>query len=200
MAAIVQATCPGCKNILRIPADWVNQPIRCKHCGLVMLSKNAQAAAVGAPKPDAPKNTPLRVNRPPAETVPTVPMTKPTTPPVNKLKPRPPVAEAVVAAEPVALPTAVAPAPGNDPPFAEIDWAEANSGPIDKAPRSARKRRGAWWKGLVVVLAVLLLAGVILGVAWPQLSKLLPAPILSSLVKDNTLRDKEEGPPREGNK
>ena len=34
MAAVIQATCPGCKKMLRIPSDWIQQAIRCKHCGL----------------------------------------------------------------------------------------------------------------------------------------------------------------------
>src|SRR5947209_19117853 len=55
MSAIVQATCPGCKNVLRVPADWVSQPIRCKHCGVVMLSKN-QPGGPEAGKPVAPKS------------------------------------------------------------------------------------------------------------------------------------------------
>ena len=36
MTAVIQATCPGCKKMLRIPPDWIHQAIRCKHCGLVM--------------------------------------------------------------------------------------------------------------------------------------------------------------------
>src|SRR4051812_24761908 len=32
MYQVVQAKCPHCKNILRIPADWLDKPMRCKHC------------------------------------------------------------------------------------------------------------------------------------------------------------------------
>ncbi|HLJ93069.1 MAG TPA: hypothetical protein VKU02_07740 [Gemmataceae bacterium] len=33
MASVVEATCPGCKKTLRIPADWVHKTLRCKKCG-----------------------------------------------------------------------------------------------------------------------------------------------------------------------
>ena len=56
MSGIVQATCPGCKNILRIPADWTDKPIRCKHCGLVMQSKKPQATLAAAAPPAAARN------------------------------------------------------------------------------------------------------------------------------------------------
>jgi hypothetical protein len=36
---VVQADCPSCKNTLRIPANWLSEPIRCKHCGLVFQAK-----------------------------------------------------------------------------------------------------------------------------------------------------------------
>jgi hypothetical protein len=32
MTAVVQATCPHCRNVLRIPADWLDKPMRCKFC------------------------------------------------------------------------------------------------------------------------------------------------------------------------
>src|SRR5262245_49807235 len=33
MNIAVQATCPGCKRVLRIPAVWVGHVLRCKFCG-----------------------------------------------------------------------------------------------------------------------------------------------------------------------
>src|SRR5262249_39514820 len=39
MAPIVQAECPGCKKVLRIPAEWMHQVIRCKHCGMVASAR-----------------------------------------------------------------------------------------------------------------------------------------------------------------
>src|SRR5262245_2690974 len=37
MSQIVQARCPFCQNVLRIPAEWIGQPMRCKHCQQVMV-------------------------------------------------------------------------------------------------------------------------------------------------------------------
>ena len=36
---IVQAQCPKCKNTLRIPANWIHEPMKCKHCGMVFQAK-----------------------------------------------------------------------------------------------------------------------------------------------------------------
>jgi hypothetical protein len=44
MNEVVQAKCPGCHTVLRIPAAWLRQAIRCKHCGLVIQTKQAAAA------------------------------------------------------------------------------------------------------------------------------------------------------------
>jgi hypothetical protein len=53
MAQVVQAVCPGCKTVLRVPADWVGQTIRCKSCGTMMQAKGA--AAPDAARTPAPK-------------------------------------------------------------------------------------------------------------------------------------------------
>lgn len=58
MLAVVQATCPGCKNLLRIPADWLGQTFKCKHCGMVIQARtrpaaNGTPAAAPAPPPAA---------------------------------------------------------------------------------------------------------------------------------------------------
>jgi hypothetical protein len=44
---VVQATCPGCKNSLRIPGSWIGQSMKCKHCAMVFQAK--------APDKDKPK-------------------------------------------------------------------------------------------------------------------------------------------------
>jgi hypothetical protein len=54
MPTNVQATCPGCKNVLRIPADWLDQPIRCKHCGLIMHAKQPSKTARRSRTPPPP--------------------------------------------------------------------------------------------------------------------------------------------------
>ncbi len=80
MAEGMQARCPGCNALLRIPAEHVNATLRCKRCGTRLharpraAAKNARAAAAGAPTPDvttaanaAP--TPPAPVAPPAQTV-----------------------------------------------------------------------------------------------------------------------------------
>ncbi|MCI0377052.1 MAG: caspase family protein [Gemmataceae bacterium] len=45
MPQVVQAICPACKNTLRIPADWLSQPMKCKFCQGIFLSKPKSAHA-----------------------------------------------------------------------------------------------------------------------------------------------------------
>ena len=62
MDATVRATCPNCRNVLRIPAQWVGQAVKCKKCGSIVRSK---------PKGDGTEeSTPLSENE---ATVPAVP-------------------------------------------------------------------------------------------------------------------------------
>lgn len=61
MADVVQTQCPGCKKVLRIPAQWANQKLKCKYCGKILQvpsgSKSVAAtpAARPAPKRSAPE-------------------------------------------------------------------------------------------------------------------------------------------------
>jgi len=55
MAQVIQAKCPHCKNLLRIPADWLAQSMRCKQCKKVFQAKTNPAPA-NAPDSNA---TPL---------------------------------------------------------------------------------------------------------------------------------------------
>lgn len=61
MSQVVQSTCPGCKKVLRIPVEWLHQSIRCKHCGLVLKSKQRTkpAPAPAAQAPTAPLAEPV---------------------------------------------------------------------------------------------------------------------------------------------
>jgi len=79
MSQLVQSACPGCKRRLRIPVEWLHQPIRCKHCGLVLQAKQqgnpvrnalppvrkdatpTPAAKITAPPPE--ESAPLLINR-----------------------------------------------------------------------------------------------------------------------------------------
>jgi hypothetical protein len=49
MSAVVQATCPGCKSVLRIPADWLHQAVRCKQCGTVLQARQPAPPQTPAP-------------------------------------------------------------------------------------------------------------------------------------------------------
>src|SRR5439155_25400860 len=49
MTQVVQAKCPGCQRVLRIPADWMQASMRCKHCGLVFQAKPKLAAPRTSP-------------------------------------------------------------------------------------------------------------------------------------------------------
>jgi hypothetical protein len=44
----VRATCPGCRTVLRIPAAWVGQAVKCKKCGALVRSKPRDDAGGGA--------------------------------------------------------------------------------------------------------------------------------------------------------
>jgi hypothetical protein len=62
MSQLVQSACPGCKNLLRIPAEWLHQQVRCKHCGLVLQVKQPTASA----RPSAPAARKAQVTAAPA--------------------------------------------------------------------------------------------------------------------------------------
>lgn len=55
MTQVVQAKCPFCQNVLRIPAEWLSQPMRCKFCKQVIQAKGPGAkpsqGATGGPAP-----------------------------------------------------------------------------------------------------------------------------------------------------
>jgi hypothetical protein len=39
MSQVVQARCPNCQNVLRIPEEWLVMPMRCKHCKTTFQAK-----------------------------------------------------------------------------------------------------------------------------------------------------------------
>ena len=45
MPQMVKAVCPGCQNVLRIPADWISRSVRCKRCGCGFVVKGKSAGA-----------------------------------------------------------------------------------------------------------------------------------------------------------
>jgi hypothetical protein len=143
MAQVVQAVCPGCRQRLRIPAAWIDRPMKCKHCGLMFQARTRTPAAAPAPRPQPPLATPVNLARTPP-------------PPARK----PPVAV------PVAPPPAAAPA-GN--PFGQLDF-DTSAGP---APgRRYRRSRGGCWTGLILTFCILGVAVGATIVGWPYLSRL----------------------------
>ena len=48
MMQVVQIQCPRCRKVLRAPAEWAAQPMRCKHCKQVFQSRAAQTAQQAA--------------------------------------------------------------------------------------------------------------------------------------------------------
>jgi hypothetical protein len=92
---VVKAECPGCHKSLKIPANWISEPMKCKHCGLVFQAKAPQAGSSKSAKP-----APL-MSRPFAPP-PGVAMGIPAGPPVAR--PASPIVAGVPTAAPVAIP------------------------------------------------------------------------------------------------
>ena len=61
MSQVVQARCPHCQNVLRIPEEWLVLPMRCKHCKATFQAKGKSStptkptAAISANPPDTPR-------------------------------------------------------------------------------------------------------------------------------------------------
>jgi outer membrane biosynthesis protein TonB len=165
MAAVIQAACPGCKKILRIPADWIHHAIRCKHCGLVMAAKHPPAVAAHTPAPEKRPASPPPLPKPPQAVQAT-----PLPPTVNKLTPPAAPVARLVAASPAAAPLAVPVAPLPGSPFAKLEAPAPVAQPLLEG--------GGWWKGPVIACVVLAFAAVAIAgaVFLPVLGKrLLPA-------------------------
>jgi hypothetical protein len=159
MMQLVQATCPGCRHPLRIPSDWLSQAFRCKHCGQVLAARGSAAvmrppvAAPPAKRDPQPSGSPFRRTPLPA----TRPSVAPAAPPERHVMP----ASALPAARP-AYPTAAPVA--NASPFDALE--RTDPGPS----RRRRRSSGGGWKGLVLALSVLSIAGVVTAVSWDKIS------------------------------
>src|SRR5262245_33945886 len=66
MIQVVQAPCPGCRRVLRIPAEWVHQAMRCKHCGLTLQAKPRSPAAASSAAHADTITAPASIIQPPA--------------------------------------------------------------------------------------------------------------------------------------
>ncbi|HVS37486.1 MAG TPA: hypothetical protein VMS17_18125 [Gemmataceae bacterium] len=161
MSTVVQSTCPGCKQALRIPSNWLTQAVRCKKCGMVLQSRaaaSAYASRSAAIRPAVSSRTP-----PPPRAVPA------------------PAAATTVVAQPAAVapPVAVvaAPAHNSGSPFDLLD-ADASS---PARPSRYRRARGSWWKGPLVALSVLVVASVVGFLCWPYIRDALKEPDQASV-------------------
>ena len=71
MSQVVQAKCPHCQNMLRIPTEWIARPMKCKHCSQIfqaMLKAPSPAPAPQIPpakKPAQPVNVATKTPLPP---------------------------------------------------------------------------------------------------------------------------------------
>ncbi len=70
MQPVVQAKCPACKQVLRIPANWVQQTLKCKHCGATIQARSKSGSSGRVPSPS--KSSP-----PPEDASPFADMTAP---------------------------------------------------------------------------------------------------------------------------
>src|SRR5687767_14821869 len=81
MPQVVQAKCPHCDNVLRIPAEWLSKPMRCKHCQKTFQAKAksepALAKPVGAKQPVPVGQPATAVQTAPAAPPPKAPSTDP---------------------------------------------------------------------------------------------------------------------------
>jgi len=144
MSQLVQSACPGCKHLLRIPSEWLHQPIRCKHCGMVMQDKRYAAASRIASTSGSAPTYRTSASGPGKEQVTTAP-------PVAKLV-APPVG--ITAAAPVAVPMTQS---VNSSPFADLPVQEDTTA-ARTGPRRRRQRGG--WKGPLFAVAVCVIAGI----------------------------------------
>jgi hypothetical protein len=149
MSTVVQSTCPGCKQPLRIPAEWLTQAVRCKQCGMVLHAKST-------PTP-ASKSSGVR------------PAVSPRTPP-----PRPIPTVAPPAANAVAVAPLAGPVTAGGSPF---DMLDADTAAVPSRPPRYRSKRGVWWIGPAVAASVVIVVGVVTVFAWPSIRQTLQAPV-----------------------
>lgn len=62
MSTAINATCPGCKKVLKVPSQWVNQVIQCKFCNMQMQIK-PNGASPQQSRPHADQGVPMASGR-----------------------------------------------------------------------------------------------------------------------------------------
>ncbi len=181
MAAVVQAKCPHCHKVLRIPSAWLNRQMRCKHCGqTIQPSKPAAGVRAATPPPPPARNVPVGYNHPPlpqaavpavAEPVPAKRTPAPPQPKPAAVPNASPIKSAVPPPAPSGIP--VAPVVAAPPPASPSDGLFGDLGASEpvRSPRGRRRRqKGGNWMPLVLVLLVLA-TGIAVGVyfSWPTI-------------------------------
>jgi uncharacterized caspase-like protein len=151
MTAVVQATCPGCKKVLRLPADWINQSLRCKHCGMVVQAK-PKASRSNLPPVGLNSNAPIKSTAVPVSED----RKKPAEPPMKAVPPSPARENYVQASE--AVPTGL-----DNPNFADLD-------DPDEEPAHARfhkpGRPHRRFRAGALIVSLLALMGTGVAVSW----------------------------------
>ncbi len=155
MSSVVQAMCPGCRQVLRIPSDWLGKPIRCKHCGTALQTKQLAQA----PSPAPPQDIAEPPRRPPASRTKAVSSSRR----ADQSKDRA-AKEAVRKSQ--------------RSPFTDLDAED-----YEVLARQRRRNRGRWM-GALLALGVLVIAGTILGFAWSRITALLKSPEVVQLLED----------------
>ena len=171
MAAVVEAICPGCKKTLRIPAEWLGQAFKCKHCGLVIQAKAPPPPPVATARPTAiPLNAPRPVTPP-----------LPTATPQRSVAARTPLP--ATKTNRVAIPQATPTVNGKKDTFA-----------FDQVPGKVvvppRRRGSGLLRGMLVFCLVIGIAGAGGYFARPYLSAMMPQP--QSLARGDGDGDKEK--------
>ncbi|MBI2804624.1 MAG: caspase family protein [Planctomycetes bacterium] len=128
MSQVVQARCPHCKNVLRIPSAWLTQAMRCKHCQKTFQAKSA-ADAKSAQMPVA------------------------VTKPANLAAAIAPAAP-VAALRPAPVAVAIAPAPSYAPPPSDNLFGFDLQEPAEPLPESNFRRRRN--KGMLLLVTMML--------------------------------------------
>src|SRR5262249_44210436 len=126
MSSIVEARCPGCANLLRIPADWLHDSLRCKHCHTIFQARrNTVPVSVTTVRCAQPTEAALTVLHPAAPAL--------------------PIPQPAPAALPVAHPLGTAPAP--------VPTLATGAG-LFMAHQQVRRPAYELWCALIVVLAI----------------------------------------------
>ena len=141
MSTAVLSKCPGCKKVLRMPDEWSDKTVKCKHCGMICQAKPSAALKARLDALKAPPPMPI---------------------PQHSAAPKPLAVPAPQPAPTAIVPTApVFTMPANAPPASmrampANAW-EAITDPVAPAAGKGRYRRRRNWAPTAVAFGFLLL-------------------------------------------